>query len=108
MLRNALIAYGLQNVNWFNVFGKFFSGVAKKVPFMDTLVDSAVQGTLNAFLTLLIGYKTKRYLCSDYKKQEKLSDYTEGEDVGDEEVQIASALAKEIRKKNKEKTDVAD
>lgn len=108
VLRNALIAYGLQNVNWFNVFGKFFSGVAKKVPFMDTLVDSAVQGTLNAFLTLLIGYKTKRYLCSDYKKQERLSDYAEGEDVGDEEVQIASALAKEIRKKNKEKMDVAD
>ena len=103
-----MIAYGLQNVNWFNVFGKFFSGVAKKVPFMDTLVDSAVQGTLNAFLTLLIGYKTKRYLCSDYKKQERLSDYAEGEDVGDEEVQIASALAKEIRKKNKEKMDVAD
>ncbi|MBQ8885699.1 MAG: DUF697 domain-containing protein [Clostridia bacterium] len=102
VLRNALIAYGMENVNWFNVFGKFFSGVAKKVPFVDTLVDSAVQGTVNAFLTILVGYKTKRYLCSDYKKQEKIETT---EERGDEEVRIASALAKEIRKKNKDKAD---
>lgn len=106
VLRNALIAYGMENVNWFNVFGKFFSGVAKKVPFMDTLVDSAVQGTVSAFLTLLVGYKTKRYLCSDYKKQEKLEEQAgAGVDTGDDEVKIASALAKEVRKKNREKAE---
>ncbi|MDD6996109.1 MAG: DUF697 domain-containing protein [Candidatus Borkfalkiaceae bacterium] len=99
VLRNSLIAYGMQNVNWFNVFGKFFSGVTQKIPFLDTLVDSAVQGTVSAFLTLLIGYKTKRYLCRDYKKQEKL-DPTEADDVpsSDDEVKIAASLAKEIRK----------
>lgn len=97
VLRNAMIAYGMENVNWFNVFGKFFSGALKKVPFLDTVVDSAVQGTVSAFLTLLVGYKTKKFLCSDYKKQERIG-YDEGEEVGDEEVRIASALAKKIRK----------
>lgn len=86
VLRNSLIAYGMQNVNWFNVFGKFFAGVARKLPFVDTLVDSAVQGTVSAFLTVLIGYKTKKYLCSDYKKQEKLdAEFEGGVDVGDDE-----------------------
>lgn len=103
VLRNSLIAYGMQNVNWFNVFGKFFAGVSKKIPFIDTLVDSAVQGTVSAFLTLLVGYKTKRYLCSDYKKQEKLDPLEEeGVESADDEVRIASALAKEVRKEKGE------
>lgn len=98
VLRNAMIAYGMENVNWFNVFGKFFSGALKKVPFLDTVVDSAVQGTVSAFLTLLVGYKTKKFLCSDYRKQEKFGYDEEGVDTSDEEVKIASALAKKIRK----------
>lgn len=105
VLRNALIAYGMQNVSWFNVFGKFFSGAIKKVPFMDTLIDSAVQGTVSAFLTILVGYKTKRYLCSDYKTQEKIAGLDTETVTGDDEVNIAVALAKEVRKKNKEKAD---
>ena len=88
----------MQNVNWFNVFGKFFSGVTQKIPLLDTLVDSAVQGTISAFLTLLIGYKTKRYLCSDYKKQEKIDCADEAVPSCDDEVKIAASLAKEIRK----------
>ena len=103
VLRSALLAYGMQNVNWFNVFGKFFSGVAKKIPFMDTVIDSAVQGTVSAFLTVLVGYKTKKYLCSDYKKREKIE--LAGDEVTsvDDEVKIAASLAKEICNKNKEK-----
>ncbi|HIU59168.1 MAG TPA: hypothetical protein IAC57_03600, partial [Candidatus Scatosoma pullistercoris] len=101
VLKNSLIAYGMQNVNWFNVFGKFFTGFARKIPLIDTLVDSAVQGTVSAFLTVLIGYKTKKYLCSDYKKQEKLdAGFEDGVDVGDDEVKIASAWAKRIRVEN--------
>lgn len=105
VLRSALLAYGMQNVNWFNVFSKFFSGVAKKIPFLDTVVDSAVQGTVSAFMTVLVGYKTKKYLCSDYKKQENLDIGTSevaGKTVTDDEVQIAVELAKEIRNKNKD------
>ncbi len=105
VLRSALLAYGMQNVNWFNVFNKFFSGVAKKIPFLDTVVDSAVQGTVSAFMTLLVGYKTKKYLCSDYKKQEKLDigeEQIAGKEVTDDEVQIAVELAKAIRNKNKD------
>ncbi|MBQ8659057.1 MAG: DUF697 domain-containing protein [Clostridia bacterium] len=108
VLRSALLAYGMQNVNWFNVFGKFFSGVAKKIPFLDTIVDSATQGTVSAFMTLLVGYKTKRYLCSDYKKQEKLD--AAGEDLpesADDEVRIAASLAKEIRRQNARAEEVA-
>ena len=101
VLRNSLIAYGMQNVNWFNVFGKFFTGIARKIPFIDTIVDSTVQGTVSAFMTVLVGYKTKRYLCSDYKKQEKLDvDLKDAVDVGDDEVKIASAWAKEIQREN--------
>ena len=109
VLRSALLAYGMQNVNWFNVFGKFFSGVAKKIPFIDTIVDSAVQGTVSAFMTVLVGYKTKRFLCSDYKKQEKLDvageklEGVDGVEVTDDEIKIAAELAKEIRNKNKDK-----
>ena len=105
VLRSSLLAYGMQNVNWFNVFSKFFSGVAKKIPFLDTVVDSAVQGTVSAFMTVLVGYKTKKYLCSDYKKQESLDIGEEelgGKPVMDDEVQIAVELAKEIRNKNKD------
>ena len=104
VLRSALLAYGMQNVNWFNVFGKFFSGVAKKLPFLDTLVDSAVQGTVSAFMTVLVGYKTKKYLCSDYKKQEKIDlgdEVTKNIGATDDEIKIAAELAKEIRNKNK-------
>ena len=104
VLRNSLIAYGMQNVNWFNVFGKFFTGIARKIPFLDTIVDSAVQGTVSAFLTVLVGYKTKKYLCSDYKKQEKLDiDMKDAVDVGDDEVKIASAWARKIQRENDEK-----
>ena len=60
-----------------------------------------MQGTVSAFLTVLIGYKTKKYLCSDYKKQEKLdAGFEDGVDVGDDEVKIASAWAKRIRVEN--------
>lgn len=97
VLKSALTAYGMENVNWFNVFNKFFTGVAKKIPFIDTVVDSAVQGTVSAFLTILVGYKTKKYLCSDYKMQERLST-DGGVDSADDEVKIASSLASEIRK----------
>lgn len=101
VLRNSLIAYGMQNINWFNVFGKFFTGLARKLPFIDTIVDSAVQGTVSAFMTVLVGYKTKKYLCSDYKKQEKLEvDMQEAVDVGDDEVKIASAWAKKIQRES--------
>ena len=108
VLRASLLAYGMQNVNWFNVFGKFFSGVAKKIPFIDTIVDSAVQGTVSAFMTVLVGYKTKKYLCSDYKKQENIElkgelKGADGVEVVDDEVRIAAELAKEIRLKNKDR-----
>ena len=56
VLRNSLIAYGMQNVNWFNVFGKFFAGVSKKIPFIDTLVDSAVQEEWQMAVQLLLIY----------------------------------------------------
>ena len=58
-----------------------------------------MQGTVSAFLTLLVGYKTKRYLCSDYAKSEKLDPIeADGVESTDEEVRIASALAKEIKR----------
>ena len=58
-----------------------------------------MQGTVSAFLTLLVGYKTKRYLCSDYAESEKLDPIeADGVSSADEEVRIASALAKEVRK----------
>jgi uncharacterized membrane protein YcjF (UPF0283 family) len=109
VLRNSLIAYGMQNVNWFNVFGKFFAGIARKIPFIDTIVDSAVQGTVSAFLTVLVGYKTKKYLCSDYKKQEKMDiDETESVNSDDDEVKIASVWANEIRKQNEHTAKAAE
>ena len=62
-----------------------------------------MQGTVSAFMTLLVGYKTKKYLCSDYKKQEKLDigeEQIAGKQVTDDEVQLAVELAKAIRNKN--------
>ncbi|MBQ9729876.1 MAG: DUF697 domain-containing protein [Clostridia bacterium] len=106
VLCNSLIAYGMQNVNWFNVFGKFFKGVAQKIPFVDTLVDSAVQGTVSAFLTVLVGLKTKRYLCSDYRKQEKIDVKAENDGIEDDEVRLAASIAQEIRKTNADKIPV--
>lgn len=95
VLRNALIAYGMQNVNFFNVFSKFFGGVASRIPLLDTLVDSTIQGTISAFLTILVGYKTKKYLCQNYRAQEKIH-YMKEDKVNDEEVNIAINLAKNV------------
>ena len=106
VLCNTLVAYGMQSVNWFNVFGKFFKGVAGKIPFVDTLVDSTVQGTVSAFLTVLVGLKTKRYLCSDYRKQEKLDAKSEESTIEDEDVRLAAQIAKDIRRENADKIPV--
>ena len=94
--------FSFSQLNCFRILRlKNDTGFARKIPLLDTLVDSAVQGTVSAFLTVLIGYKTKKYLCSDYKKQEKLdAGFEDGVDVGDDEVKIASAWAKRIRVEN--------
>ena len=95
VLRNALIAYGMQNVNCSTCSESSSRGWRAK-----SLCGHAGgqhrAGGGERLLTFLIGYKTKKYLCSDYKKQEKLDD--EGADFADDEVRLAAAAARKLQK----------
>ncbi|MCF0113025.1 MAG: YcjF family protein [Bacilli bacterium] len=71
VLANSLIAFGVANANVGGVIVKGISAT-KDIPFLGTLVDSAVQGLTNGILTSVIGYQTVLYLQKEYHLQDIL------------------------------------
>lgn len=104
VIADALIAYGLGNAT-----GSIATGVVKKmgnvtesVPFLgglvSTVIDSITQGLVNASLTVIIGFQTKKYLMKEYRLQDILDTVelpTEEEEAA-EASQLMDSLKKDI------------
>ena len=78
VIADALIAYGIGNAT-----SSLATGVVKKmgnavenVPFVgglvSTVIDSITQGVVNASLTVILGFQTKKYLMKEYHLQDIL------------------------------------
>lgn len=107
VLRNSLIAYGLESVKIGNGVAKTLGDMAKGLPILgnaiSVLVDSSIQGLVNGTLTAVIGYQTIRYLNKEYGLQNIL----DGIDVGESEEELGETCVmveeelKNVAKKNK-------
>lgn len=102
VLQNALIAYGLGNLNIGHSVVQTMGSAVKGIPILGNaiaaIVDSSVQGLANGTLTTVIGYQTIRYLNTEYRLQNIL----DGIDVSESQAEIAEAcdeLEKELKNK---------
>ncbi len=72
----SLAAYGLENANFGSTVVKDLGGAAKGLPFLGgllgTIIDSTVQGLVNAAFTAFIGYQAIKYLEKEYHLQDIL------------------------------------
>ena len=64
-LGTALIAEGLEELDFNELFPNTSINILNEVPILKTVVSSAAQGVSNAFLTLRIGIITRKFLFSD-------------------------------------------
>lgn len=64
----ALIAEGLENVDFNDIFPQGSLGFLSDVPLIKPIMSSVTQGISNALLTLRIGIVTRKYLFSDAKE----------------------------------------
>lgn len=95
--RNVLLAsfsaYGLTNVTSSTAqaivqkIGEAATGVPIVGKAIGTVLDSSIQGFVNASFTVIIGYQTKNYLMKEYKLQDILEDviYEESKELEEEE-----------------------
>lgn len=104
----AIIAYGFSGnigTGVANLVGKATKGIPVIGSAIGTVVDSATQGVINASLTALIGFQTKKYLVKEYKLQDMLDNIDLSEETEDKEQAIMLENIKEdLSKKNKDKT----
>ncbi len=104
VLTNSLTAYGLGSMNVGNTVVKTMGEAVRDIPILGsaiaTIVDSSVQGLVNATLTTVIGYQTIKYLNKEYK----LQDILDGVDVSETPVELEQAcseLEAQLKKKKK-------
>ncbi len=104
VLTNSLTAYGLGSMNVGNTVVKTMGEAVRDIPILGSaiaaLVDSSVQGLVNATLTTVIGYQTIKYLNKEYK----LQDILDGVDVSETPVELEQActeLETQLKKKKK-------
>ncbi len=67
----ALIAEGLENIDFSELLPANAQSFIKNIPFGKVVTESLVQGTSNAILTLRVGIITRKYLFSDAKELSK-------------------------------------
>ncbi len=104
VIQNSLTAYGLGNLNIGNTVARTMGDAVRDIPILGSaiasLVDSSVQGLVNATLTTVIGYQTIKYLTKEYK----LQDILDGVDVSETPVELEEActeLETQLKKKKK-------
>ncbi len=104
ILTNSLTAYGVGSLNVGNTVVKTMGEAVRDIPILGSaiaaLVDSSVQGLVNATLTTVIGYQTIKYLNKEYK----LQDILDGVDVSETPVELEQAceeLETQLKKKKK-------
>ena len=102
VIADALIAYGLGNATSAIATGvvKKMGNVVDKVPVLgsmvSTVIDSVTQGLVNASLTVIIGFQTKKYLMKEYHLQDILD--TVELPTEEEEAEEASELMDSLKK----------
>ena len=111
VVRNALIAYGLESA-----VGQLTTGVVKKIggvinsiPLLGTavatVIGSASQGVINGGMTVIIGHQTLKYLQQEYHLQKLLDNVNLDDDINEKEMmlEVKEDILKETRShKNKE------
>ncbi|MBP5216600.1 MAG: YcjF family protein [Bacilli bacterium] len=85
VMMSALAAYGLESTNLGSTVVKDLGAGAKSIPILGgilgTIIDSTIQGLVNAAFTAFIGYQTIKYLEKEYH----LQDILDGIELEDEE-----------------------
>ena len=96
VFNNTLIAYGIQSgIDGLTTAAvKSIGGVVKSVPILGELISTAIssvtQGVINASLTVMVGYQTRKYLIKEYQLQNVLDEV----EISDEE---QNALIEEVK-----------
>lgn len=71
VLVTALIADGLEDLNFNDLFPASTTGFLSDIPLIKPIMSSIMQGISNALLTLRVGLVTRRFLFSDLKEVSK-------------------------------------
>ena len=109
VIADALVAYGMGSsaTSITNTITKLGGKALDKIPYVGgaigTIIDSLAQGMINASLTVMIGFQTKKYLKNEYKLQDILDDIdiaSEDEEkaMTDEVKSEVSSIAKSKKK----------
>jgi len=117
VITNALVSFGVQSSGKELVKGAFTkigAKTTKEIPILGgilgTVIESTAQGILNASLTVLIGYQTKKYLRDEYHYQDILDnidlsqlDNEERDQIEEQEilVEVNESLTKKNKDENK-------
>lgn len=115
VLRNSLIAYGLESVadnlatGIVQKIGGALTGIPALGSIVSTVISSASQGVINGGLTVIIGHQTLKYLAEEYHLQDLL-DNIELDDIDEKEMmlEVKDDIIKEsknAKKKEKEEVD---
>ena len=111
VIADALVAYGMGSsaTSITNTITKLGGKALDKIPYVGgaigTIIDSLAQGMINASLTVMIGFQTKKYLKNEYKLQDILDDI----DIASEEEEksmteeVKSEVGSIAKSKNKSK-----
>ena len=113
VLKNALLAYGIQSTtsNLASGIVQKIGGVMNSIPLLgqaiSTVISSASQGIINGVMTVVIGEQTKKYLKDEYHLQNILDDIEivdeglEDEMIKDVKEEILKST-KDLKKKEKD------
>lgn len=104
VIRNALIAYGAQSAAESMTAGivQKIGGIVNSIPLLgtaiSTVIGSTAQGVINASLTVVIGFQTKKYLKREYRLQDILDNITIDDE---EEKEMLEEIKSDVMKKTK-------
>lgn len=105
VLRNALIAYGVQSLsaNATGLLGKAAESIPLLGSAISTIIGSASQGLINGLLTVIVGFQTKKYLKEQFKLQELL-DTIEEDEKSEAEImdEVKTSIINETKKLKKQ------
>lgn len=105
VVRNALIAYGLESVVSQLTTGvvKKIGGIVNSIPLLGTavatVIGSASQGVINGGMTVIIGHQTLKYLQQEYHLQDLLDNVNLDDDIDEKEMmlEVKDDILKETR-----------
>ena len=106
---SALAAYGVSTATTgvgagvVKKMGNMADGIPVLGSVVGTLIDSTIQGIVNASFTISVGFQTKRYLKKEYKLQDILDTVETPEEEAKEEQELIDSVKEEIKSKEKNK-----